>query len=54
MPSGALLLEFVAAALVVLLIPGLGVLYIVARSVGQGRRAGCRALSYSAHLGNGL
>ena len=40
MPSGALLLGFVAAALVVLLTPGPGVLYIVARSVGQRRRAG--------------
>ncbi len=34
------LLGFVAAALVVLLIPGPGVLYVVARSVSQGRRAG--------------
>jgi threonine/homoserine/homoserine lactone efflux protein len=40
MPSGTLLLGFVAAALVVLLIPGPGVLYILARSVSQGRRAG--------------
>ena len=40
MPSGTLLLAFVAAALVVLLIPGPGVLYVVARSVGQGTRAG--------------
>lgn len=40
MPSATLLLGFVAAALVVLLIPGPGVLYTVARSVGQGRRAG--------------
>jgi threonine/homoserine/homoserine lactone efflux protein len=40
MPDGALLLGFVAAALIVLLIPGPGVLYVVARSVGQGRRAG--------------
>ena len=34
------MLGFVAAALVVLLIPGPGVLYIVARSLGQGQRAG--------------
>jgi threonine/homoserine/homoserine lactone efflux protein len=34
------LLGFIAAALVVLLIPGPGVLYVVARSVGQGTRAG--------------
>ena len=40
MPGGTLLLGFVAAALVVLLIPGPGVLYIVARSVSQGYRAG--------------
>jgi len=31
---------FVAAALVVLIMPGPAVLYIVARSIGQGRRAG--------------
>ena len=40
MVSGPLLLGFIAAALVVLLIPGPGVLYIVARSVTQGTRAG--------------
>lgn len=40
MPSGSSLIGFVAAALVVLLIPGPGVLYVVARSVGQGYRAG--------------
>lgn len=40
MPSGASLSGFIIAALVVLLIPGPGVLYIVARSVGQGYRAG--------------
>jgi len=40
MPSGTLLLGFIAAALVVLLIPGPGVLYIVARSISQGYRAG--------------
>lgn len=34
------LLGFVVAALVVLLIPGPGVLYIVERSLSQGRRAG--------------
>jgi threonine/homoserine/homoserine lactone efflux protein len=34
------LVGFVAAALVVLLTPGPGVLYILARSLGQGRRAG--------------
>jgi len=40
MPSSPLLIGFIAAALVVLVIPGPGVLYIVARSLGQGRRAG--------------
>jgi threonine/homoserine/homoserine lactone efflux protein len=40
MPDGASLLAFVAAALVVLLIPGPGVLYVLARSLGQGQRAG--------------
>ena len=40
MPSGTLLLAFVAASLVVLVTPGPGVLYVVARSVGQGYRAG--------------
>ena len=40
MPEGASLLGFVAAALVVLLIPGPAVLYVVARSLSQGHRAG--------------
>lgn len=40
MPGSTALLGFVAAALVVLLIPGPGVLYVVARSVRQGQRAG--------------
>ena len=35
-----MLLGFVVASLVVLLMPGPGVVYVVARSVGQGRRAG--------------
>lgn len=34
------LLTFVAASLVLLLLPGPGVLYVVARSLGQGRPAG--------------
>ena len=34
------LLGFIAAALVLLLTPGPGVMYIVARSIGQGSRAG--------------
>ena len=40
MPSGGSLLGFMGAALILLLIPGLGVMYIVTRSVYQGRRAG--------------
>ncbi len=40
MPSSISLLGFVAAALVILLIPGPGVFYVVARSIEQGRRAG--------------
>ena len=40
MLNGVLLAGFVFAALVVLLIPGPGVLYVVARSVSQGRGAG--------------
>jgi threonine/homoserine/homoserine lactone efflux protein len=40
MPDGTSLLAFVAAALVVLLIPGPGVLYVLARSLSQGQRAG--------------
>ena len=40
MPDSTSLWGFVVAALVVLLIPGPGVLYIVTRSLSQGRRAG--------------
>ncbi len=40
MPSTPLLLGFIAASLIVLLTPGPGVLYVVARSVEQGYRAG--------------
>lgn len=40
MIAGASLLSFVVAALVVLVIPGPGVLYIAARSLSQGQRAG--------------
>jgi threonine/homoserine/homoserine lactone efflux protein len=40
MPDGTSLAAFVAAALVVLLIPGPGVLYVVTRSLSQGERAG--------------
>jgi threonine/homoserine/homoserine lactone efflux protein len=40
MPDATSLLAFVAAALVVLLIPGPGVLYVVTRSLSQGQQAG--------------
>ena len=40
MAGSSLLLGFIATALVVLLMPGPGVLYIVARSISQGVRAG--------------
>ena len=39
-PSGQNLLLFIGAALVLLLIPGPAVLYVVGRSVAQGRKAG--------------
>lgn len=45
LPSGILLWGFIAAALVVLLIPGPGVVYVVARSVTQGRRAGLASVA---------
>jgi threonine/homoserine/homoserine lactone efflux protein len=44
MPNGATLLGFIAASLVVLLIPGPAVLFVVARSIGQGYRAGLIAV----------
>lgn len=40
MPDSASLIGFVTASLVVLLLPGPGVLYTVARSVSQGQKAG--------------
>ena len=40
MPTTVSLLGFATAALILLLIPGPAVFYIIARSVGQGRRAG--------------
>jgi threonine/homoserine/homoserine lactone efflux protein len=39
-PTGSSLLGFLVAAVVLLVIPGPAVLYIVARSLSQGRRAG--------------
>ena len=40
MLNDLLLIQFIAASLVVLLIPGPGVLYVVARSISQGYHAG--------------
>src|SRR3954470_2634663 len=40
MPTGTTMLLFAAAALALLIFPGPSVLYIVSRSVDQGRRAG--------------
>ena len=40
MPSGATLAVFCGAALLLLVVPGPSVMYIVARSASQGRRAG--------------
>ena len=40
MPDSTSLFAFVVAALVVLLIPGPGVLYVLTRSLSQGQRAG--------------
>ena len=40
MPDVPMLIAFVVAALVVLIIPGPGVLYVVARTLCQGRQAG--------------
>ncbi|MDF1732987.1 MAG: LysE family translocator [Minwuia sp.] len=40
MPEGPTLIAFVIASMLVLLIPGPGFIYVLARSLGQGRRAG--------------
>lgn len=40
MPSGSALVLFVAAALVVLLVPGPAVIYVATRAIAQGRAAG--------------
>jgi threonine/homoserine/homoserine lactone efflux protein len=45
LPSAKDLVLFITAALILLLIPGPAVLYIVARSVDQGRRAGLASTS---------
>jgi hypothetical protein len=45
LPGWSDLLLFITAALILLFIPGPAVLYIVARSVEQGRRAGLASAS---------
>ena len=50
-PDGSTLALFVAAALALLLVPGPAVLYIVARSVEQGRTAGLVSV-VGVHLGS--
>jgi threonine/homoserine/homoserine lactone efflux protein len=50
MPDPTLWGLFVAASLMLLLTPGPAVLYIVARSVGQGRKAGLVSV-LGIHLG---
>lgn len=51
MPEGELIAVFFLAALALLLTPGPAVLYIIARSVDQGRRAGV-ASAFGTGLGN--
>ena len=50
-PSGATLLAFLAASLVLAVVPGPVVVYVVARTLAQGRRAGLASV-LGAALGN--
>lgn len=56
LPPVPLLTAFVIASLVLALVPGPGVLYIVARSLGQGRRSGLTSVAGVAlgNLGNAI
>lgn len=56
LPGGSLLTAFLAASLVLAVTPGPGVLYIVARSLAQGRGAGLSSAAGVAlgNLGNAL
>ncbi len=56
LPGGSLLTAFLAASLVLAVTPGPGVLYIVARSLAQGRGAGLASAAGVAlgNLGNAL
>src|SRR5687768_15554125 len=56
LPSGPLLTTFLAASLVLAVTPGPGVLYIVTRSMVQGRSAGLASVAGVAlgNLGNAI
>ncbi len=56
LPHGAVLLAFVAAAFVLAVTPGPGVVYIVARTLAQGRGAGLASVAGVAlgNLGNAV
>ena len=51
MPDVSTLLAFSAAALVLFIIPGPAVLYVVARSVAQGKKAGLVSVA-GIHVGS--
>jgi threonine/homoserine/homoserine lactone efflux protein len=48
MPDGSHLAAFVGAALVLAAVPGPGMLYVLARTLGRGRRAGLRSAAGTA------
>jgi threonine/homoserine/homoserine lactone efflux protein len=56
LPAGPLLAAFVAASFVLAVTPGPGVLYIVTRSIAQGRRSGLASVAGVAlgNLGNAI
>lgn len=56
LPSGPLLIAFLAASLVLAVTPGPGVLYIVTRTLAQGRRSGLASVGGVAlgNLGNAI
>ncbi|MBP6816744.1 MAG: LysE family translocator [Burkholderiaceae bacterium] len=56
LPAGPLLLAFLLASLVLAITPGPGVLYVVTRTLAQGRRAGLSSVAGVAlgNLGNAL
>src|SRR5262245_30899119 len=56
LPAAPLLIAFVIASLVLAIVPGPGVLYIVTRSLVQGRRSGLTSVAGVAlgNLGNAI